>query len=372
MDDFINGLAFAFDPRAINLTPFVAALLTAVAIVQTRRWHIAVSGRVHAGGRRQALHQVPTPRIGGVAVLAGLGAGLVHQRMNGDATLGLLLVSVTPVFAVGLLEDTMHCVMPRYRLIAAAAGGLLASAFFGTWIDSVGLGPVDLLLGLAPLGLLFTVFATTGVSHAFNLVDGLNGLSSGIAMLVAMALTSIAIDVGDRDLAVAASVILFSCAGFWMVNYPNGRVFLGDAGAYTIGHLLAWIAVLLAMRHDTVSAWTMLLVFLWPVMDSMLAILRRALTGRSASEPDRMHFHHVVMRALEILVLRRVPRSTANPLASLIVLALAAAPAIAAVAMRGDVGRTVWMIIGFACLYLLLYRTLVAAALRRRRVGSGP
>lgn len=369
MSGFLEALRFSFAGSVPQLLPLALAMSAAFLIVCTRRWHIQLSGRYHLGGSRQAIHDIPTPRIGGLAVFIGLLFGAIHQHNVGYSLPLLLLVTALPVFAAGMVEDVFHCVVPRYRLIAGATGALLAVSLSGLWIDNVGIAGVDALLAIAPIGILFTVFATTGVAHAFNLVDGLNGLSSGIAMIVGAVLTAIALSVGDFGVAAAASVILLSCAGFWVVNYPHGKIFLGDAGAYTVGHLLAWLAVILAMRHEAISTWAMLLVFLWPVQDTMMAIYRRLRKGRSASEPDRMHFHHVVMRFLEISVIRRPARASSNPIASLVVLVLAAIPSVAAISVAGSTSGALWLIFGFSLGNIALYRTLIWLAARRSRLS---
>ena len=92
--------------------------------------------------------------------------------------LALLILSAAPVFAVGLAEDLGYEMSPKARLIASAASSFFAILLFKVWLESLGIPGVDMLLMFAPFGILFTIFATVGVVNAFNLIDGLNGLSS--------------------------------------------------------------------------------------------------------------------------------------------------------------------------------------------------
>jgi len=114
-------------------------------------------------------------------------------------------------------------------------------------------------------------------------------------------------------------------------NYPTGMIFLGDAGAYSIGHILAWLAIFLVVRNQELSAVALLLVFFWPTADTIFSIYRRGLRKRSVTQPDRLHFHQFVMRAIELLWLGRERRHIANPLAAAIVMLLAAGPILAGV-----------------------------------------
>jgi len=116
-----------------------------------------------------------------------------------------------------------------------------------------------------------------------------------------------------------------------VVNYPFGRLFLGDAGAYTLGHLIAWIAVLLMARNPALSPWAILMAAFWPVMDTGAAVLRRIANRTPASAPDRMHFHHVVMRLILAGGASQHRLMVANSLATALMLPLFVAPGILAI-----------------------------------------
>ena len=152
----------------------------------------------------------------------------------------------------------------------------------------------------APFGILFTIFAAVGVVNAFNLIDGLNGLSSYVTISVAFALSIIAFQTGNTQISIFLVLIVSSVLGFMALNFPIGKIFLGDGGAYLLGHLLVWSSIILNSNESAVSAFAILLVFFWPVADTGLAIWRRWKLGNPADRPDRLHFHQLVMRFLEI------------------------------------------------------------------------
>jgi UDP-N-acetylmuramyl pentapeptide phosphotransferase/UDP-N-acetylglucosamine-1-phosphate transferase len=122
--------------------------------------------------------------------------------------------------------------------------------------------------------------------------------------------------------------------GFLVLNFPSGKIFLGDAGAYTLGFLLAWMGIALISRNPDVAPISVVMIMFWPLADLSLAIYRRYRCNLPVSHPDRLHFHQIVMRGLEICVLGRGRRSVANPMATLVLLPLIATPVVVGVLMH--------------------------------------
>lgn len=323
-----------------NAYHFMAAgLLTlgvSLAIIQTRDLHLGRTARGHAGEEIQSTHARPTPRIGGLALMLGLFLSVALSSGEARDLLLLLTLACTPVFLAGMMEDFSFGASPRVRLMAAMLSSAMMILLTGYRISAVGVPGVENLLAFAPISIAFTVFATAGVSHAYNLVDGLNGLSMGIAVVSAVALGVIAASAGDGVVVSIAAAFILCVLGVLVVNYPFGWLFLGDGGAYTIGHLIAWLAVMLMARNPEVSPWAVLLTAFWPVMDTFAAILRRRINHTPTGAPDRMHFHHVMMR----LVLANLPTRNrlvvANSLATALMFPLFVTPAILAVLTARD------------------------------------
>jgi len=112
--------------------------------------------------------------------------------------------------------------------------------------------------------------------------------------------------------------------GFMVFNWPLGKVFLGDTGAYALGHVLTWLSILLLVRAPDLSVAALLGLFFWPVADTSLAIYRRLRSGQRLDQPDRLHFHQLVMRGLEIGFVGRGRRHVSNPLTTALILPLVA------------------------------------------------
>ena len=277
-----------------------------------------------------------------------------------------MILSAAPVFSVGLAEDLGYDMSPKARLIASAASSLVAVLFFKVWLDSLGIPGVDMLLMFAPFGILFTIFATVGVVNAFNLIDGLNGLSSYVTVSVAVSLSIIAFQAGNSQVSIFLVLIVAAVLGFMALNFPMGKIFLGDGGAYTLGHLLVWSAIILINSETEVSAFAILLVFFWPVADTGLAIWRRWRSGNPTDRPDRLHFHQLAMRFLEIRFFGRDSRKVANPLATLVLAPLISMPQVLGVLFWDDLEASVLSTFGVGLLFVITYLVGISIAKRRR------
>lgn len=328
----------------------------------------------------QCAHVRHTPRIGGVGVLAATVAGLLWLVPESpEFPFTLFALTLLPVFMAGLAEDLGWRVSARGRLLAAAGSAGLAIMLLDVWVPPLGLAGVDRVFTIAPLAIAVTVLWATGVCHALNLIDGVNGLAGGTAALIAAGLALVAWQAGAVSFAIVAAGIVPALLGFLVFNWPLGRIFLGDAGAYSLGHVLVWLAIGLAWVTPGVSALSLSLMFFWPVADTILAITRRLRAGRAVSAPDRLHYHQFVMRALMLLSGGRLGKAAANSLTTLVILPLVAAPVAAAVQFwdRPLAALACWGVFGalFALSYLVGMR-LFRSPLRRRlswarRIDSG-
>ncbi|MDC1500131.1 glycosyltransferase [Octadecabacter sp.] len=316
----------------------------------------------------QASHLNPTARIGGLAIVIALvvAAALSHSADN-RSTFVLLLVSAMPVFVVGLAEDLGYLASPSRRLLAATVSGAVFIALMGEWVLHTGIPGLDIVLHWPYFGVAFSLFLAVGISHAFNLIDGLNGLAGLTAFAAALALATIAhqsalTEHRDILLTIAAAIL-----GFLIFNFPFGKIFLGDAGAYAMGHLLVWMSVSILWNAPDVSPFAMLLVLFWPIADTLLAIMRRLSLGKPIAQPDRLHFHQLVMRGVEIVFLGRKKRRIANPLAALFTLPFVFAPMIAGVIFALDRGTAAMACGLFAIIFVATYKTGLWLAPKLRR-----
>ena len=160
-----------------------------------------------------------------------------------------LLLSCIAVFVGGLGEDIGRDVSPKTRLILSFIFALCAIAIFRVWIGPLGSPYLNWITSTLFGATVFTVLISGGVAHATNLIDGLNGLAMGVCMLIAGGLAFLAHAVGDTVILNVSILLMSSILGLYVFNFPFGKIFLGDAGAYTLGHVLIWLSILLVARN---------------------------------------------------------------------------------------------------------------------------
>lgn len=326
-------------PQLPSLLPSIygaglAALLAAIVLVATKRWHGRFSMDELKGV--QKAHQHPTPRVGGIAIVVGVFAGYLLAQPERQAILGTLLLAGLPAFAFGLAEDITKQVSVMARLLATMASGALGWLLTGTAISSLGIAGVDSLLAYSVVSVLFTAFAVGGVANAVNIVDGFNGLASGFVVIALVGVALLAQSAGDTSLSLACLSIAAAVVGFWLVNWPWGKLFLGDGGSYFGGFALAWASVLLIERNAMVTPFAPLLVCIHPVTEVLFSIYRRRLHGSHPGHPDRLHLHSLLARRVVRPLLSKLwpndpqfVRAMRNPATGLL-LALMSIPAVLA------------------------------------------
>ena len=291
-------------------TAFIVSFAVTVLLVLTQRWHGRFSMDDVQGIQKQ--HKKPTPRIGGVAIVCGVLAAWLVARPERRQFLGPLLVAGLPAFVFGLLEDLTKKVSVMARLLATMASGVVGWLLTGMSITSLDVAGVDMLMGITIVSVAFTAFAVGGVANAINIIDGFNGLASGFVVLALTGLAAMAMAHHDTNLALACLCVAGAMLGFWLVNWPWGKIFLGDGGNYFGGFALAWACVMLVERNPIITPFAPLLVCIHPVTEVLFSIYRRRLRSRYVGRPDRLHLHNLMMRRVVRPALTQLVSSPAD------------------------------------------------------------
>jgi UDP-GlcNAc:undecaprenyl-phosphate GlcNAc-1-phosphate transferase len=243
-------------------------------------------------------------------MLAGCSVGWLWMVVSGQLGIGnqigiepitalvVWLAALLPV-AGGIYEDLTQRLGPRYRLLLSVLGAAIAVGVLQMGVTRLGLPGFDeWWLGHAWMGMVFAVFAISGLPHAFNLIDGYNGLAGLVAVICSLAVAYVALQVGDRQLAALVLALAGATAGFLVWNYPRGLIFAGDGGAYLWGAVIAMVCVLLVQRHSQVSPWFPALLLIYPVWETLFSIWRKAVRGVSPGVADALHFHQLIYRRI--------------------------------------------------------------------------
>jgi len=314
----------------------------------------------------QKFHARVVPRIGGVGIVLGVGAGSAvaapADRALGGMALALLVAAV-PVVAAGMAEDLTKSQSPRRRMFFTAVSAALAVWLAAAVIERTDIPGLDWVVAFGIGAALVTVFVVTGVANAVNIIDGFNGLASMCVMLMLNGLAYVAFDVGDRTIAVLALVGIGAVAGFFVWNFPAGLVFLGDGGAYFLGFYVAELAILLLHRNAVVSPMFPLLLCLYPVFETLFSVYRKKLLrGMSPGVPDGVHLHMLVFKRLMRWAVgqqdaRQLTRR--NSMTSPYLWILCSLSVVPAVLFYESTAVSALMILLFAVLYVGLYWRIV-------------
>lgn len=340
----------------------VAAFITSLLLVLTKDWHGKFSMDSTLGV--QKFHTAPTPRIGGVAIALGVIVGYALSSRDpaaGEkrAILASIILAGVPAFVFGLLEDLTKTVSVRARLLATMASGVLGWGITGVSISHVNISQIDWLLSFTVVSVIFTAFAVGGVANAINIIDGFNGLAAGTVLIMLTAFGVIARSVNDIPLAFACLVVAGAVAGFFCMNWPKGKIFLGDGGAYFVGFAVAWIAVLLPHRNAEISPWASLLICAYPIVEVAFSFLRKAKRiGHNPGQPDKVHLHMLVYSRVSKKIFSKQSQPIKNGLTSLFIWLMPLFTAISAVAASKSSLQCFLMATLFCFLYFVFYRRL--------------
>ena len=236
------------------------------------------------------IHKGEIPRVGGLAIYAGFMAGLLVLGNFSEQVLSLI-IAVTIIVGVGFWDDAknLHPVAKLSAQVIAALiviqGGIIVE-FFTNPITG---GLVSLGVFSVPLTVLWLV----GISNAINLIDGMDGLSSGVGIISAITIAVINFMEGAALTGGIAVILAASTLGFLRYNFPPAKIFMGDCGSLTLGFILGSLAIMGFSKGATIiSVFVPILILGIPILDTFGAIVRRSISHKPVFEADRGHLHH--------------------------------------------------------------------------------
>ncbi|AKF25890.1 hypothetical protein YH65_01060 [Sulfurovum lithotrophicum] len=236
----------------------------------------------------QRYHTDHTPRAGGMGIVLGMLFFILTP-------IGVkLLLPAILAFLSGIFEDLRHSLSPRRRLVLQVVAAMSAIWLTDSVVTYLGLG-ISMPYWM---GVFFSTFAIVGMMNAVNIIDGFNGLASGIILLILLSFGITAYRQENFDILDIILITSGAVFGFFLLNFPKGKIFLGDGGAYLLGFIVAVIGILLASKYESVSPWYILAIFIYPVWEVLFSIIRKLYIGHSPLQPDANHFHMLVYRQI--------------------------------------------------------------------------
>ncbi|MBD3868466.1 MAG: undecaprenyl/decaprenyl-phosphate alpha-N-acetylglucosaminyl 1-phosphate transferase [Acidobacteria bacterium] len=309
------------DPSVLGVSTLLVSALASLLLTPLAIWIAPRIGALDAPGHRK-VHGRPIPRIGGIAVFGGFLTGLVFAASATETHLELRQVSVywsilavcaTGMFFLGLVDDIRKLsfkVKFVFQILAAAliwTGGFRIVEVTHPFQEGTLVFPIWVSAAV-------TILWVVGITNAMNLIDGLDGLAAGVALIMTITVACIAFLQGQTGVVATSVALVGSLIGFLFFNFNPAKIFLGDSGSMFLGFTLAVISTRGAQKGPTaVAVLIPLLVMALPILDTSLAVSRRLLRlDRARQEeghglgyfirnvdhlflPDRGHLHHRLM-----------------------------------------------------------------------------
>jgi UDP-GlcNAc:undecaprenyl-phosphate/decaprenyl-phosphate GlcNAc-1-phosphate transferase len=250
----------------------------------------------------RSMHEAPTPRLGGLAILAAvLAAGLVFLPWDGETR--AILCGALVIAAVGFLDDVRELGAAAklfgqtIAVVIPVAAGVEVTGFTFPFLGALTPGSVELLTlpggGAVDLGDVGTVLGIVAAINVINLIDGVDGLAAGVCTISALALAVIALSLDRNAAGVLAALTAGASLGFLRHGFPPARTFMGDTGSNLLGYLLGVVAVQGALKTNAVIALFLPLIILTvPILDTGFVVAKRLKYRRPIYRADRWHFHH--------------------------------------------------------------------------------
>lgn len=242
------------------------------------------------------IHKKPIPKLGGLAIyIAFVSMVFLKKGPITQPELGIIIGSL--IIVIGGVIDDKYNIKPWQKLVFQIAAACVLIIFkIMILVITNPISDVDLYISITGfIAIPLTMFWVIGVTNAFNLIDGLDGLSAGLAFIACITMTVVAFLSGRADTEVITLTIILGGAilGFLPYNFNPASIFMGDTGAQLLGFLLAAIAMKGAIKSASAIVLAVPILALGlPIYDTVFAIIRRKVNGKSIAEADRGHLHH--------------------------------------------------------------------------------
>jgi UDP-GlcNAc:undecaprenyl-phosphate GlcNAc-1-phosphate transferase len=288
------------------LVAFLVAVMVALVLTLVVRNRALAWGWLDQASSSRKVHVRPIPRLGGIGIVGGFFAPLCalflvdsgvgnHFRSQTELVWGLFGGGLA-VVGLGLYDDLRGAnARVKFSVQFLVALGLYALGFRIELIAN----PFGPAVPLGWLGLPFTLLWVVGVINALNLIDGLDGLAGGVAFFGVGTNFILALSRGDLVLCLVMAALAGAILGFLIFNFNPASIFMGDTGSMFLGFVLAAVSIKTSAKSGTAVAMLVPVMALGlPIMDTLLAMVRRTILGRPMFSADREHIHHRMMSRL--------------------------------------------------------------------------
>lgn len=270
------------------IVPFLmSALFTPV--VKRIAWRLGIYAKMN----ERTVHHKKTARIGGVAIYVSFMIAMA-MFMKVDKSLNGIVIGATIMFIGGLIDD-MEELKPLYKFGFQILAAVFVMYFGEVYLEVIRL-PFGITINMGFITIAVTFLWITGITNAVNLIDGLDGLSAGLSVIILVVIASLSIIEQRNDVCTLSLILAGATLGFLIYNSHPASIFMGDCGALFLGFVISTISLLGFKSSTLITLGLPILMLAVPIIDTISAILRRTLAGKKFSSADKNHLHHVLMR----------------------------------------------------------------------------
>ena len=233
-------------------------------------------------------HTNHTPRGAGIGFVSIVLLSIIIFQFDIFIEYIFTFVAIAMVFAIGIYDD-MHDSLPNTKFAVIIVATLLL------YFDNIVIDDMGTYYGARALlgwfAIPFTMFAVSGYTNALNLIDGLDGLAGSLSIIIFAIFAILGYNHHDDFIFYVAIYFMISLMAFLIFNWNPASIFMGDSGSLTLGFVIAMLGI---KSLEYLPAVSMLLITGLPIMDTLVVMFRRKLSGKSAFQPDKCHIHHIL------------------------------------------------------------------------------
>ena len=280
---------FAFFLTSVTMSIFVTYL-----------YYFKIQNFVKTPNRPQIIHKENIPRFGGLSIFLTLSLISIFQLLNENnknEPAYIYCLVIFPVFIFGFLEDLNQNIRPKIRFGASVLSAILCILIYEIQINDVGISIMNFLLEYKYISLIFTILCITYLIQAFNIIDGLNGLNLFTAIIIFILIATISDKVNDLKIYNMSIFFISILSGILIFNFPYGKIFLGDSGAYIVGVCVSISILSLYKNNLQLSPFLVCQILIYPSYELLRSCLRRFLVlKKNILEPDTEHLHSLIYK----------------------------------------------------------------------------
>ena len=334
----------------INLYPFFL-ILFAIYLALSLFWKNIISFfSLKQYNQAQRVHKGEVPRLGGVVIYIFLFVLVITGSLQ-SSFISTVLVSSSPLILISLKEDFFYNTKPKTRLFVMLLSCLLFFYMYPVSFPLVDFPYLGSLINYYPIAILFFAFSTVVVINGMNLIDGMNGLLAMTLLSQVFSLYLFMTFQENQEIQLELIILGVMLIIFLIFNFPLGKIFFGDTGAYFFGYLISMYTVVYFGKNTEVLSWKAVLLFFYPGLELLFSFVRKKIfEKKSPFTADAKHLHSLIFNYIQL----KSPSKFNNSFVTLILLPFAIIPPIASFYLNNIIYVLLALFV-LATIYIFLY-----------------